>query len=234
MDVQISSVFNVPRIAIIDSSALAANIEVLGVDSLDISSNAYGHGADTVIQALSHERNFSYTVFRSDELASLRVRWPSIDFRLISEQSEMTVLAYGLRPHATISISPAMTLKAQVLAVKTISAGSGVSYGYTWRAPEDGNLALVALGYADGFIRAWGNQITCQAESGEYRVVGRVAMDAHSISTGSHMLEVGEFVTYFGSAGSQTIFAESVAATVGASPLTVTSNLGQRIHRVAI
>ena len=52
-----------------------------------------------------------------------------------------------------------MTLKCVVAMVKSIKAGEGVSYGHTWTAPRDTNLALLPVGYADGVYRALGGRM---------------------------------------------------------------------------
>jgi alanine racemase len=139
--------------------------------------------------------------------------------------------AYGLRSNNQ-GFLPVMTLSAPVVAVKSIRQGGGVSYGYTWKADADGFLALVGLGYADGFDRAWGNRINAHRGESLFPAVGRVAMDAHTVSTGNEELTVGDMLTYFGVLGTSCIYAEELALSVGGSPLTVTANLGLRIARV--
>jgi len=63
------------------------------------------------------------------------------------------IAVYGLSPipeRGDMGLRPAMTLKCTVAMVKPIKAGEGVSYGHTWIAEEDTNLALLPIGYADG------------------------------------------------------------------------------------
>ena len=64
---------------------------------------------------------------------------------------------YGLASPAGIATEPVMTLTAEVIAVKRVTAGTGVSYGYTYRAPGDTRIALVSIGYADGVPRLGSN-----------------------------------------------------------------------------
>ena len=49
---------------------------------------------------------------------------------------------------------PVAALRARVVAVRAVGAGETVSYGATWRAPRATTVATLALGYADGFLRA--------------------------------------------------------------------------------
>jgi alanine racemase len=139
--------------------------------------------------------------------------------------------AYGLDPARHSGTKPVMRLSARVLALKQIAAGAGVSYGYTWRAPHDGWLALVPLGYGDGFVRAWGNRTIALWQGMRCELAGRVAMDAHSVFTGTRPAEVGDEVVYFGDSASG-VSAATFAAAVEAPVVSVTAALGSRILRV--
>ncbi len=66
------------------------------------------------------------------------------------------IAVYGLSPIPELGdmgLRPAMTLKCTVAMVKSVTAGEGVSYGHTWIADRDTNLALLPVGYADGIYR---------------------------------------------------------------------------------
>jgi alanine racemase len=219
------------RLAKINVQALMSNIGTLQQSVVDLSANAFGHGAEIVVSAAREAGVKEFSVGRESERDELLARLGNEITISVSPVDEVAVSAiYGLK--AASGTSPAMTLEARVVAVKEIEAGGGVSYGYTWRAPANGWLALVPLGYADGFNRAWGNRVSAVFDGQRYPAVGRVAMDAHSISTGSTALSVGDVVTYFGGSSDAPIFAESLAVAVGCSPLAVTSNLGSRILRM--
>lgn len=69
------------------------------------------------------------------------------------------IALYGLSPvpdMGDFGLRPVMTLSAQVAHIKKVNRGESVSYGYTWTAPTDTVVALVALGYADGVVRQIG------------------------------------------------------------------------------
>lgn len=224
------------RRAEISRSALEHNLALLSsrVDRLDLSGNALGHGVADIVAIASGVGLSRYSVSRESEAQVVRQLIPGIDLTVQAVDERESAVAYGLLADNDLNLKPVMTLSAQVLAVKSISAGGGVSYGYTWKAVEDGFLALIALGYADGFNRAWGNRVFAHANSHRYQAVGRVAMDAHSISTGHDELRVGDFVSYFGTCGETVVYAESLAMSVGCSPLSVTANFGARISRVVV
>lgn len=52
-----------------------------------------------------------------------------------------------------ITLLPAMTLRASILAVRDVPKGEGVGYGQTWTAEKPSRIATVGIGYADGYPR---------------------------------------------------------------------------------
>lgn len=116
------------------------------------------------------------------------------------------IAAYGIAPSpglaaaAGVRLRPVMRLRGQLVNVKRIRAGVGVSYGHTWVAPTDTVVGLVALGYADGIPRQSSNRGSVQAGTGRARVRGRICMDQFVVDLGpDSQAEVGQEVTIFGS-----------------------------------
>jgi alanine racemase len=222
------------REARISLPQLVSNIAVFGGDAftLDLSADAFGHGAQRIAVAAAESGVTSFSVRSASEAAYLRNRMPAGTHLTVKSVDETSVThAYGLEPAKHRGTKPVMRLSGRVLAVKKIEAGAGVSYGYTWRAPDDGWLALVPLGYGDGFVRAWGNRATAQWQGISCPLAGRVAMDAHSIYTGAETAAVGDEVVYFGEHTSD-VSAATFAEAVGAPVVSVTAALGLRIPRV--
>ncbi len=97
------------------------------------------------------------------------------------------IAVYGLSPipeHGDMGLRPAMTLKCAVTMVKPVKAGDGVSYGHTWIAERDTNLALLPIGYADGLYRPLGGRIDVLINGRLRRSVGRVCMDQFVVDLG--------------------------------------------------
>jgi alanine racemase len=127
---------------------------------------------------------------------------------------------------------PAMTLRGRVLLSKPISAGEGVSYGYTFRAPSNGRTALVSLGYGDGIHRHAGNLNSLQVGTVSYPIVGRVAMNVCVLFLGTDIVDVGADVVVFGDTAVGHPALRDWSASLGEPQLAVTSGITDRVERV--
>jgi alanine racemase len=125
---------------------------------------------------------------------------------------------YGLGEGRTRwGVLPAMRVSATVMGVKTIERGDGVSYGYTFRATERTNLAMVAMGYADGLDRRAGNVASMVLGGRPRRIAGRVAMNAAVLNLGEDTVSLGDEAVLFG-------FGDEPPASDWAEPLGITDS----------
>lgn len=103
---------------------------------------------------------------------------------------------------------PVATLRARVVAVREVGAGETVSYGATWRAPRATTVATLALGYADGFLRAAREDAgslasrlpprVVELDGALVPVVGRVTMDMTMVDVGAGRPVPGDVATIYG------------------------------------
>jgi alanine racemase len=79
--------------------------------------------------------------------------------------------------------------EAQVLQRRTVRAGETVGYNATWTATEDTEVAIVNLGYADGYRRAFSDRGGIKSDL--LQIIGRISMDLSSVdvSAGPHIGE---------------------------------------------
>jgi len=86
---------------------------------------------------------------------------------------------YGGVPRSSLAaaIEPVATVEAQVLQRRRVSVGETVGYNATWTAAADTDVAIVNLGYADGYFRGFSDRGTAWAGTVELPVIGRVSMD---------------------------------------------------------
>lgn len=126
------------------------------------------------------------------------------------------------------ALEPAMTLRAAITFVKKIRAGDSVSYGATWRAPQDTNIATVRFGYADGYPRNLGNRAEVNLNGTRCPVVGRVCMDQLMIDVGDLEPTPGDDVILFGPEGPTADELAERASTISYELLT---RIGSRVTR---
>jgi alanine racemase len=142
------------------------------------------------------------------------------------------IFLYGGHAGTTAPL-PVAALRARVLAVRRIARGEPVSYGATWHAARDTTIATLALGYADGFLRAAREHSPAlpprMVELGGalVPVVGRVTMDMTMVDAGDVPVASGDTATIFGGRVSLDQQAQA-AGTIAYEMLTA---LGTRVPR---
>lgn len=139
---------------------------------------------------------------------------------------------YGLSPFEDRAIdwlSPAMSARAEIINLKRISKGQGVSYGYRFRPESDTNIALVPFGYSEGMPRVSVGHLVAIGEKC-YPVVGRVAMDQFLIDLGDDEYPLGTKVEIFG----ETVPVELLAQSSGTINYEIVTRIGGRANRVYI
>ncbi|MGW5310988.1 alanine racemase [Nocardia thailandica] len=154
---------------------------------LDAIAEAKEHGLEP---ELVHIANSAATLIR-----------PDLHFDLVRPG----IAVYGLTPIPELGdfgLRPAMTLQAEVVLVKRVAAGEGVSYGHRWTAPRDTTVALVPAGYADGVFRSLSGRFDVWLGGARHRSVGRVCMDQFVVDLGDNPagIQVGDTAVLFGGA----------------------------------
>ena len=137
------------------------------------------------------------------------------------EQVRPGLALYGVGQQGSgLELRPAMSWVARVSVVKPVRSGESVSYGHTWTAREDGWIAVVTAGYADGVPRSAQDRIEVGIGAQRYRQVGRVCMDQILVDLGTNPLGVapGDEAVLFGEGG---MSAEEFAAAIGTIPYEV-------------
>jgi len=100
---------------------------------------------------------------------------------------------------ADFGLRPVMTLQTKVIAIKSITQGQYVGYGSTWQAKTDGKLAVIAVGYGDGYPRHAKTGTPVLINGKRYPIVGRVSMDMITVDLGqTSQVSCGDVVTLWG------------------------------------
>jgi alanine racemase len=148
---------------------------------------------------------------------------PGIGLYGLSPAAEVDALEFGLRP--------ALRLVTEVAYTKRVEAGTPVSYGHRWRAPEDGVVATLPIGYADGVPRALTNRAQVLVRGRRRPMVGTVTMDQILIWCGDEEPAVGEEVVLIGTQDDESVRVEEWATATDTITYEIVTQLTARLPR---
>lgn len=139
---------------------------------------------------------------------------------------------YGFDPNGKVNprLKPAMTWRSRVSQIRQLPKGSGVSYSHTWHMPDDGNLAIIPVGYADGLNRNLSNKMMVQIGEKYYPQVGNITMDQIVVYLGNDQIEAGSDVVLLG--GTDKTSAYVLADLLGTITYEITCMVGNRVRRI--
>lgn len=136
---------------------------------------------------------------------------------------------------ARAQLRPVLSWKTRVVSVRTVQAGAVVGYNGTFVATEPMQLALVAVGYADGLDRRLGNRFSLLVHGAKVPLVGRISMDQAVLDvTDIAGVVTGDEVVIVGTQGDASISAFDHAETQGTIPWEVFTRIGSRVQRVRV
>lgn len=142
------------------------------------------------------------------------------------------IMLYGATPFADkdvneLDLKPVMSFEAEIIALNQIQAGESVGYGSTFTATNSMQIAIVSIGYGDGYPRAYVKPNYVAIDRQLTPVIGRVSMDMIAIDTTNLQVKVGTKVELWG----KTRLVDDVAnanGTIGYELLCRLSNRPQR------
>lgn len=113
-----------------------------------------------------------------------------------SEKYDMVRIGIGLYGYAPGNtaiegIEPILEWKSRLVQVKSIRAKSPVSYGATWKAPMDGYLGIIPVGYSDGLKRVLSEKIAIKIGQKTYPQVGTITMNYCMVFLGKDEFATG-------------------------------------------
>ena len=154
-----------------------------------------------------------------------------------SDMVRVGLALYGLDPNpetsaASFGLVPAMRVSSEVVSVKQVPAGHGVSYGYEHKTTEPTTLVLVPFGYAEGLPRIATGKASVLLNGKRYRILARIAMDQFVLDVGQDGVKVGDEVVIFGDAKKGEPTAEELAEAAGTINYEIVTRIGGRAKRV--
>lgn len=145
------------------------------------------------------------------------------------------IAAYGISTLENSALSqglkPVMTLKSQIISIQRIKDGDYIGYNRTYKAPCKQTIAIIPVGYGDGYPQITPNGTPVLINGEIAPVCGRVSMDLMSVDISNiPSANIGSEVILFGDG----LPAEDVAKSINISPYALVTCLTQRVPRVYI
>ena len=165
--------------------------------------------------------------------------WPETHLDMV----RLGISLYGFWPAPAVrcaspcqvALCPVLTWKTRVGAVKAVPSGCSVGYGGSYTTRRDSWVAVLPLGYYDGYSRALSNQAHVLIHGQRAPVCGRVSMNLMSVDvTGIPDVRPGDEVVLLGRQGEAEVTAEEMAAWLGTLHYEVTTRINPLIPRVVV
>lgn len=154
--------------------------------------------------------------------------------RFPSYQHDLVRLGIGLYGVSAIpgqQLQQVCKLKTVILQLKNIAAGETVGYNRNGKADSDKLIAILPLGYADGFDRKLGNGLGEVFVGGKkVPVIGNVSMDLTAVDVTGMQVQEGDTVEIFGDA----ITISEIASKIDTIPYEILTGISRRVKRVYI
>ena len=168
---------------------------------------------------------FSHSIMRHILNSAGIERFPQFQFDMV----RLGIGHYGVSALRDVGLKPVCTLKTVILQIKSVSGGESVGYSRKSVCNDDRKIAVIPIGYADGFDRKLGNGVGEVSINGKRaKVVGNVCMDLTMVDVTHLDVQEGDTVEIFGS--ELTIF--EVANWLKTIPYEVLTSISRRVKRV--
>lgn len=156
------------------------------------------------------------------------------------EQVRPGIILYGLYPSHEVDrnqleLKPAMSVKANIVHLKKVPAGTSISYGRKWTSTQESLIATIPLGYADGYPRPYSSRAEVIVNGVKAPIVGNICMDQCMIDV-THVpyVRIGDEVTVMGRDGIYEISADDIADATGTINYEIACAFGQRLPKVYV
>ncbi|MEN9741593.1 MAG: Alanine racemase [Actinomycetota bacterium] len=144
---------------------------------------------------------------------------------------------YGISPSPEVGeatehdLKPVMRLRAPIILIKDVPAGTGVSYAHQYHTKTQTKLALIPAGYADGIPRAASNKGPLLIDGKRFTISGRVCMDQFVVDIGDANVKPGDQAVLFGDPANGEPSVNDWAEAAGTINYEIVTRIGQRVFR---
>ena len=149
------------------------------------------------------------------------------------------IMLYGLLPSHQLNknadLKPVLSFKTRVVQLRQLPAGAAISYGSIYKTEEKEKIAVLPIGYKDGYPRLLSNQGEVLIRNKRSPIRGRVCMGQTIVGVNKVKdIEVGDEVVLIGRQGKSEIKAAEIADLCGTINYEVVCNLSERLEKIYI
>jgi alanine racemase len=145
------------------------------------------------------------------------------------------LMIYGISPKNNLKfkLKPVLSLITRVMSVKNLPYGYGVSYGHTFITNKPTKIAVIPIGYGDGYFRILSNKAHVLIRGKMCKIIGNICMDQMMVDVSKVKgVKVKDEVVLIGRQKDKVISAEYLADLARTIPYEIVCNIGGRIPRV--
>ena len=209
-------------------------VDIVGVFSHLVASESEEHALYSLGQ-IQHFEQFANRIYTHLEIQPLRhmlntggiARFSKFQFDMV----RLGIGLHGIDPSGKFQgqLKSVATLKTVVLQIHTLDTGQTIGYGRMGKVSQKTRIAVLAIGYADGFLRAFGKGVGQVYISGALKaIIGNICMDMCFVDIGDLELKVGDEAIIFG----PELPIEKQAKAIGTIPYELLTNVSMRVPRV--
>ncbi|GAA9197086.1 alanine racemase [Helicobacter pylori] len=140
----------------------------------------------------------------------------------------------GMKETCPTILKNVISLKAQIVQIRSVKKGEFIGYGEHFYTNEETLVGVLALGYADGLMRALGNRIQVAINNQLAPLIGKVCMDQCFVKLNNIQAKEGDEAILFGDKSAKANDASEIAALLNTIPYETISTLSKRLERVYI
>ncbi|MGL2809356.1 alanine racemase [Helicobacter pylori] len=150
------------------------------------------------------------------------------------------IMLYGFYPSNEMKESSqtilknVISLKARIVQIRSVKKGEFIGYGEHFYTNEETLVGVLALGYADGLVRALGNRIQVAINNQLAPLIGKVCMDQCFVKLNNIEAKEGDEVILFGDKSAKANDASEIATLLNTIPYETISTLSKRLERVYV
>ncbi len=140
----------------------------------------------------------------------------------------------GMKETCPTILKNVISLKAQIVQIRSVKKGEFIGYGEHFYTNEETLVGVLALGYADGLMRALGNRIQVAINNQLAPLIGKVCMDQCFVKLNNIQAKEGDEAILFGDKSAKANDASEIAALLNTIPYETISTLSKRLERIYI